>query len=315
MAAAVESMVHFGEMPWHGESIPGRDAYDIESTIVDAGLNWPVGLEALYTSSVLQDILAGRTPTPVSHKALYRVKDGVKQVLDIVGPGYTPLQNAAAFAWFQPWLDARSVKLEAAGSLEGGQRTWVLGRLDIDPVDIVPGDRIDPFILLANPHKFGHSIHVGFTPVRVVCRNTLRMAVADKASQLIRVTHTQKVERNLRSIRDTMNIATRQFIANAEQYKRLAATGISKQDVRKFVKQVLRVEEDTPTVEKIMRCIEAGKGHELAPGTLWNAYNGVTEYLSWEAKKTVDSRTTSLWFGGGSTLSQRALDMAIAMAV
>src|SRR5262249_27318291 len=143
-----------------------------------AGLDWEVELFPLFTATGQQ----------VTHKAVKRSTDG--KVLGVVGPRWQPLQNKDAFNWFDPFLAAGQATLEAAGSLAGGTRVWVLAKLNRDPIVVVPGDEVTKYLLLSNGHDGSLAVRCGFTPIRVVCNNTLQMAHNDRVgSQLIRFTH------------------------------------------------------------------------------------------------------------------------------
>src|SRR4029077_9278151 len=130
--------------------------------------------------------------------------------------------NKDAFHWFQPFLDAREAALHTAGSLRQGSRIWVLAKLHRHPLVVAPGDEVEKFILLSHGHDGSLAVRVGFTPIRVVCQNTLSMAHGCDASRLIRVKHTREVVENLAPVRAVMDVAHAEFEATAEQYRRLA---------------------------------------------------------------------------------------------
>ena len=136
--------------------------------------------------------------------------------------------------WFQPFLDAKEAALHTAGSLRNGSRIWVLAKLNRDPLVIAQGDEVEKFILLSHGHDGSLAVRVGFTPVRVVCQNTLAMAHGSDASKLIRVKHTKDVHENLANIREVMDLANAEFEATAEQYRLLARKSINQADLRKL---------------------------------------------------------------------------------
>src|SRR5262245_46106083 len=143
MAHMVESMAYFGGVPWHrlGTTLEENDLYDWPSASRKAGLDWEVELVPLVT---------GDTQAPVDHRAVRRQTDG--RILGVVGPRYAPLQNRDAFAWFQPFLDAREASLHTAGSLRNGGRIWVLAKLNRDPLVIAAGDEAEKYLLLSHGH-------------------------------------------------------------------------------------------------------------------------------------------------------------------
>src|SRR5262249_28186145 len=150
----------------------------------------------------------------------------------------------AAFGWFQPFLDAREEALHTAGSLRSGSRIWVLAKLSRDPLVIAEGDTVERFLLLSHGHDGSLAVRCGFTPIRVVCANTLAMAHGSDASKLIRLKHTKDVLENLANVREVMDLANAEFEATAEQYRRLARKSVNQSDLRKYVKRVLKVEDD-----------------------------------------------------------------------
>jgi phage/plasmid-like protein (TIGR03299 family) len=313
MSHEIESMAYFGYRPWHGlgTALGEADLYDWPIASQKAGLDWEVELVPLLTAD---------TQAKVTHRAVRRTTDA--RVLGVVGPRYAPLQNKDAFAWFQPFLDAREAALHTAGSLRHGSRIWVLAKLNREPLVIAEGDMVEKFLLLSHGHDGSLAVRCGFTPVRVVCANTLAMAHGADASKLIRVKHTKEVLENLVSVREVMDLANQQFEATAEQYRRLARKSINHDDLRKYVKRVLKADEDNASTrlkniaEVIARLAETGRGNELPSirGTYWSAYNGVSEWLTHERGRSGDNRLNSLWFGDGAVTNRHALEVALDMA-
>lgn len=233
------------------------------------------------------------------------------------------MQNEDAFKWFQPFLDAKEAALHTAGSLQEGSRVWVLAKMNRDPLVIAADDVVEKFILLSHGHDGSLAVRVGFTPIRVVCANTLALSHRADASKLIRVKHSASLHENLANIREVMNVANSEFEATAEQYRLLARKSINQIDLRRYVKKILKVEGDkisTRTMnmmqEIIGRC-ESGKGNSLASikNTYWSSFNGVTEWLSYQRGNNPQNRLNSLWFGDSANMNKHALETALAMAV
>jgi hypothetical protein len=120
-----------------------------------------------------------------------------------------------------------------------------------------------------------------------------------------------------------MNLANAAFEATAEQYRRLARRSVNQADLRKYVKRVLRVEDEQDIstrfknlVEEVVGLAETGRGNSIPSvrGTLWTAYNGVSEWLTYSRGRSVDSRLNSLWFGDGALTNRHALEVALDMA-
>jgi phage/plasmid-like protein (TIGR03299 family) len=312
MAAAIEQMMFVGATPWHGLGNQVESDITVADAIVAAGLDWEVGLKDLQTVDGV----------PVNHRATYRKTDG--SILGVVGPRYTPLQNRDSFDWFQPFLDAGECALHTAGSLHSGQKVWVLAQLNRDNSEIVAGDEVSKFILLSNSHDGTTAIRVGYTPIRVVCANTLAWAHSNTNSQLIRIRHTRSSKSNLENVRDIMDNINAGFEATAEQFRFLASKDFNQADIRKYVKVMLGIEGtvdgDIKTrtrniMDEILALVEGPKQSATnVRGTWWAAYNGYNEYLNYNKGRTEDNRLDSLWFGANANDNNKALNKAMEFA-
>ena len=313
MPAAVEQMMFVGATPWHGLGNKVDADIGVEDAIVAAGLDWEVGLKDLQTVDGV----------PVNHRATYRKTDG--SILGVVGPRYTPLQNKDSFDWFQPFLDAGECALHTAGSLHSGQKVWVLAQLNRDNSEIVAGDEVSKFILLSNSHDGTTAIRVGYTPIRVVCANTLAWAHSNTNSQLIRIRHTRSSKNNLENVRDIMDNINAGFEATAEQFRFLASKDFNQADIRRYVKTLLGIEKvvdaDIKTrtrniLDEIIGIITDSPEQAMVGtrGTYWAAYNGYNSYLNYVKGRTEDNRLDSLWFGAGSNENIKALNLAVEFA-
>lgn len=318
MGMEKRQMAFVGETPWHGEGKSVKDKaimVNAEAFANEAGINYPVDTCELFC----QD------STPVPSRGVYRIVEGKKKILGVVGPRWQPLQNIDAFKWFQPWLDAGLAEFHTAGALFEGEKVWVLAKLALDNIDIAKNDTVMPYILLSNSHDGKNAVRVGFNPIRVVCWNTLSAAISNGVGKMIRIRHTTKVNEKLELVRETMNLAKQDFEANAEQYKRLASKQFNQADIKKYVKVLMGVDdtkdEELPTrtvnrMAGIMELIFKGKGQDnpAIQGSWWQAYNGVNEAINWTDGRTTANRLDNLWFGQGLTKNNDALQLALEMA-
>lgn len=314
MAHEVENMFSVSEVPWHGLGNVVANAPSIEAVLDLAGLNWSVELKPLY----LQD------GTKTQQNAI--VRDTDKSILGYVGQRYKPLQNREALDFFKVFHNSGAASFETAGSLRGGQKVWIMAKLEAPEMEIVKGDTVRKYLMLSNGHDGLTGIRIGFTPVRVVCANTLAMAHSNQNSKLMRVFHSKKVIENLELLKSTINAANASFEATAEQYRALAKAQVNQNDLKEYVTQVFyngaQAETDreklarTNLENEITRLFEAGHGNQLAGvrGTAWALYNSVTQYLSYEAGRSQDTRIDSLWFGNAHSLNETALKEAIKIA-
>lgn len=318
MAHEVESMMYVGDTPWHGlgVAIPEGKKLSVEEAIVAAGLDWEVELRHIFTKDGM-----GIPLGILDYYVTCRKSDNA--VLGIVGKDYQALQNRDAFKWFQRFLESGEVTIETAGSLKGGSKIWVLARIRRDPLVVGKEDIMEHYVLLSNSHDGSLSVRVGFTPIRVVCNNTLCLAHESKASKLLRVKHTSRVRENLEDIRETIDLAQQEFAATVDQYRRLASKQINSTDLAKYVRLAFGLKERkrTPAQEKqekivpgVVRLFEGGRGSRMAGRNCWGAYNAVNEYLNYFRGKTRDNTLNSLWFGDSAQINERALNIAMKMA-
>lgn len=331
-----DNMFSVGSVPWHGIG----NVLDNPPTIIEglekANLNWTVSTLPLFCQTPTVPIQSEtRTRNagsfqPVNHQAVMR--NDTMEILGVVGQNWTPLQNIDAFGIFAPLVEDKSILLETAGSLKNGRRVWILARINADSAEIGKGDEIRPYVLLSNAHDGTMAVRFGFTPIRVVCNNTLSYAESGKTSQLIRVIHTPNLHENLESLRNMLDLSRAAFAATTEQFKWLASREINEADLIRYVRIAFNPEFEkelennilegkatelilTPMENKVVELFESGIGSGMPKGrTWWGAYNAVNEYLMYHRGRSVDNRLNSVWFADGYSVNKRALDTAIRLA-
>lgn len=309
-----DTMFSVGKRPWHSLGTVLENAPTIEEGIKQAGLDWNVSLRPIITND--EDAI-----TLDSHKIV--VRDDINKPLGIVSNNYKVLQNSEAFSFFEPFIENEMASLETAGSLFNGKKVFVLAKIKSDNMVVDKNDEVEKYILISNSHDATQSLRVGFTPIRVVCNNTLSAAENSMQSQLIKLTHKGNIVQSLSELRETMDLINQQFIATEEQYKYLATrTNINKLDLHKYVKQVFSVKK----LEDIIKDYEEGKEIEEARKKLiarveeifdlepvhnaWTMYNSVNYYLNHERGRNLENRYNSMWFGDSRRLDQKALELA-----
>ena len=321
-----DSMFSVGKAPWHGLGITLDNPPTIIEGLEKAKLNWEVQLLPLFCQP--PKIAGGYQE--VSERAVMR--EDTSEILGVVGANYVPLQNKDAFSIFQPLVESKEIFLETAGSLKNGRRVWILSRINSPGAEIGKGDEIKPYILLSNAHDGTAAVRFGFTPVRVVCNNTLSMAEMGHKSKLVRLIHTSNMYENLEGLRNMINLSKATFTATIEQYRWLANKDINQADLEKYVKIVLDPEIEkaiasaqlkgeafemimTPTSNKIINLFENGIGSDLPKArTWWGAYNCINEWLMYHRGRNADNRLNSVWFADGYDINKTALNTAMKMA-
>ncbi len=186
------SMMYVGEEPWHGLGTKLESPASAAEAIEAAKLDWEVTKVPLYAAS-------GRRRVALKNRFAVVRKDLLDKkqckALGIVGSQYTPLQNREAFSFFDPIVGEKAAVYHTAGVLGNGERIWILAKLPED-IRVTDDDITNKFLLLSNSHDGTSAVQVKFTPIRVVCQNTLTQAL--KRGPTVWVAHTQNIHERLR---------------------------------------------------------------------------------------------------------------------
>ena len=206
MAHMVETMAYAGEVPWHGLGVPVSNDLTPAQMQEKAGLDWKVREVESFIEFDGKKMSTGL-------KSLVRETDG--RILTNVGENWNPVQNEQAFEFFSEYVMTGDMEMHTAGSLKDGQMVWALAKVK-DSFEILGGDRVDSYLLFSNPHQYGKSIDIRFTPIRVVCNNTLTFSLNSKAERSVKVGH--RVEFDANAVKEQLGIATMKM----EQYSEVA---------------------------------------------------------------------------------------------
>ena len=297
MSHHFESGFFVNKGAWHGLGKILDNPPNTAQAINEAGLNWQVKEQPIYTQSD-----SGLSPVP-THKSLVRSTD--HQLLGIVSQQYQPLQNQDAFSWFDFLLHDGDIALESAGSLKEGKRVWILAKIDRSTTDIIKDDPVDPYLLLSNSHDGTSAIWIMFTPIRIVCQNTLSYALSGRnkskdRGRAFRVRHQGNLQSKLNQAQIALDFARQSFITATEEYKAMANYSLNQADLDLYLSLVL--DTDTPQTTRaypqIVANFERGRGNQGS--SLWDAYNGVTEWLDYQRGNSDSKRLESTWFGSSA---------------
>jgi phage/plasmid-like protein (TIGR03299 family) len=308
MTHSFESGFFVNQGAWHGLGTVLDHPPSTAQAIIDAGLDWQVNEQPIFTQSQY-----GLSPVS-THKSLVRSTD--HQLLGIVSKQYQPLQNHDAFNWFDFLLHDGDVSLESAGSLKEGKRVWVLAKINHDPVDILPDDPVEPYLLLSNSHDGSTAIWITFTPIRVVCQNTLSYALKSRnkdqaLGRAFRIRHQGNIESKLNQAKTALDFARQRFAIATDEYKAMASYGLNQADLDLYLSLVL--DTDTPQSSRaypqIVANFEQGRGNHGS--NLWDAYNAVTEWLDHQRGNNDAKRLDSAWFGDSSKMRSLAHHTAL----
>lgn len=235
MAANVETMFYTREKPWHGLGTMVQEAPSSADALVLAGLDW----------SVIQKLIETEDGIPVpGFKANIRDSDG--QVLGVVSDRYKVVQNTEAFA-FSDELLGEGITYETAGSLQNGRRTWLLARLP--QRYIISGDEITPYMVFMNSHDGSGSIKAAMTPIRVVCQNTLNLALGT-AKRSWSTNHTGNISGKMEDARNTLLYAERYMAELGQAVDQMNRRKLSDRQVYEYIDTLFPILENPTEQQK-----------------------------------------------------------------
>lgn len=234
MAANVETMFSVREKPWHGLGKIVMEAPTSAEALRLAGLDWNVVQEPIYTE--FNEQVEG-------YKANVRESD--RKVLGVVSDRYKVVQNVDAFS-FTDELIGKGVRYETAGSLQEGKKVWLLARLPREY--IIAGERISPYLVFSNTHDGSGSVKVAITPVRVVCNNTLNLAL-DKASRSFSMIHTGNIQDKIQEARDTLFMAEEYMDCLGAEFEQLRRQKMTDVQVKEYINLLLPMEKDSTQLQ------------------------------------------------------------------
>ena len=234
MAANVETMFSVREKPWHGLGTVVAEAPASADALYLAGLDWRVVQEPIYTG--FHDEVEG-------YKA--NVRDSDRKVLGVVSDRYKVVQNADAFS-FTDELLGKGVRYETAGSLQDGKKVWLLARLPREY--IIAGERISPYLVFSNTHDGSGSVKVAITPVRVVCNNTLNLALGT-AKRSFSMMHTGNIQDKIQEAKDTLFMAEEYMDCLGIEFEQLRRQKVTDAQVKEYIELLLPMEKDATPVQ------------------------------------------------------------------
>lgn len=235
MAANVETMFYTREKPWHGLGTMVAEAPNSKDALRLAGLNWKVLQEPVYTEN--EELIQG-------YKA--NVRDTDRKVLGVVTDRYKVIQNEEAFA-FTDTLLGEGVRYETAGSLQEGRRVWMLARLPRE--FIIGGERISPYMVFSNTHDGSGAVKTALTPIRVVCNNTLNLALRT-AKRSWSMIHTGDISGKIEEAKNTLFLAGEYMTALGQEFENLRKIKLSEKQVLDYIKILLPMEENYSLLQK-----------------------------------------------------------------
>jgi len=298
-----------GEGAWHGLGVTLANPATAKEAIEAAQLDYKLELQPMYLKSERK---------VESRQAVVNKNTGKE--IGIVGNRYKIIQNVDAFNFFDVLVGEGQAIYHTAGALGQGERIWISAKLPSNIV-VKQDDIVEKFLLLSNSHDGTSSLKMFFTPIRVVCQNTLNMAMKDAKG--VSIHHTGNTMSKIDIARKTLGIAIDYYSQFEGMIKQMDQFRMTEELTNDYFDRLLKINDKTTDEvstrakhkkEELISLFHSGKGNHGE--TLWDAYNAVTEYVDYHKtirneEKNPTSRLKDQWFGEGATLKELAYSDAL----
>lgn len=308
----VETMAYAGEKPWHGLGNKLTTLQPIDVWKRQAGMDWMI--EESEVRYITGNHTVGAIHSFPEQKVLYR--SDTKRPLAVVSKRFQVVQPEEVLEFYRDLTEYSGFELETAGVLKEGRKFWALARTG-QSTTLKGKDQVNGYLLLATACDGSLATTAQFTSVRVVCNNTLQIALGENRGA-VKVPH--RSEFNADAVKQQLGITVAPWARFVAQMKDLVACPVDPDSVDGLLRRVLVYPGQAgkaPVVnEQAVRSVRAlydggGRGAQLASsrGTAWGLLNSVTEYVDHHRRaRSDDHRREAAWFGQGATFKQRAWD-------
>ena len=311
----VESMAYAGEKPWHGLGNKLQPNQSIDDWKESAGMDWSIQDSEVRFITGQNGI--GTISAFPEQKVLYR--SDTKAPLAVVSKRFQVVQPGEILEFYRDLTEVGGFELETAGVLREGRKFWALARTG-QSVSLKGRDRVDGYLLLATACDGTLATTAQFTSVRVVCNNTLSIALGDNRGA-IKVPHRSKFDPNM--VKRQLGITVSSWDGFVARMKALVDRPVDPDSVEGLLRRVLTYPgqggDSTVVNEQAVKAVRSlydggGKGalYASSRGTAWGLLNSVTEYVDHHRRaRSDDHRRDAAWFGQGAQIKQKAWDEMI----
>ena len=295
------------QTPWHGLGVPVLNDLSPSQMLEKAGLDWSVDRHPTFVNLDGKSVYTGKD-------VLVRSSDN--SILTHISEGWNPCQNETAFDFFTEFVASGDMEMNTAGSLKKGKIVWALAKVK-ESFSLFNGkDQVDSYLLFTNPHEYGKSIDIRFTAIRVVCNNTLTLALENKSDMVVRLNHSRQFDPEL--VKQTLGIASNRLSTYKEAAEYLSKKPFTVETLQQYYEEVFPSTSKDEQSEKLSRAaklalenVNTQPGAELGEGTWWQAFNGVTFTVDHLLGRSDDTRLTNAWYGVNRQRKVDALQKAI----
>lgn len=320
------------EKPWHGLGQIIKDYPTSAEALKFAGLDYTVEKRKLFTfdneNQTADEDTEIKIPEIEVPNYFATVRTDNENILGVVGRDYEVVQNIDAFSFFDSIVGGDGIQYETAGALGKGERIFITAKLP-DYIKVGSNDLIEQYLFLTTSHDGYGSITAAFTPIRIVCNNTLNAALRNH-SNAFKIRHTANAKDRLEEAHKLMGITNQLSTQLEDVFNHWSKVRITDPEVKKLIQMAL-----VPSKE-VLHNLQSGKDDELSSyfknmtdaafdyavsnesqqlettkGTLFGAYNGVTGYLqNVRSYKNDEAKLKSMLLGGTAQLrTQKAFQL------
>jgi phage/plasmid-like protein (TIGR03299 family) len=317
MAHLLEKMAYVGEVPWHGLGNQLSANQPIEVWAQQAGMDWNIRESPVSFMTNDADSLSSIASFP-ENKVLFR-SDNLAP-LSVVSQRFQVVQPREILEFYRDLTEVSGFELETAGVLKGGRKIWALARTGQSST-LKGNDVSNGYVLLATACDGTLATTAQFTSIRVVCNNTLAVAL-NASNGAVKVRHSTSFD--AQGVKRQLGISVSTWNSFMYQMKGLSERKVKTHEAMNYLLRVFSDETKTGsgnasdrTMAKVMSLFDGhGRGAELvsSKGTAFGLLNSVTEFFDHERRaRSSDHRLESAWFGQGATLKKKALEQAMLM--
>jgi phage/plasmid-like protein (TIGR03299 family) len=313
----VQTMAYVGQQPWHGLGTRLAPDQPLEVWAQQAGMDWQI--ETADVQFIAGHPFPGSLQKYPEQKVLYR--SDTKAPLSVVSNRFKVVQPAEVLEFYRDLTEIGGYEMETAGVLKEGRKLWALARTG-QSVTLKGGDTVNGYLLLATACDGTLATTAQFTSVRVVCNNTLAVALSD-GTGAVKVPHRSDFDAH--AVKQQLGVAVTPWSSFSDHINELANCRVAEKTVEGFLTKVFAYGHSNTAphgpafneqaVQRVLALYAGqGRGSELssAKGTAWGLLNSVTEYMDHHRRsRSNDHRRDAAWFGQGTMLKQRAWGEAL----
>ena len=307
---------------WHGLSVEVENAMTSEEAIRNANLDWHVGTREIYVHE------NGSQKLLEKWNSVYRADTG--EDFAVMGKGYTPVQNTDMFKMFDSIVGSGEAVYHTVGSLFGGRKVWILAKFNGE-VKLDDGDILNKYVLLSNTHDGSGALTAGFTPIRVVCWNTLSAALKGDGKKMY-LRHTEGITSRAIDVREYLGLNNLYYERMMDECNSLIQKPLTKEQMVELALRVYRndLSEDLKfsdingasraSIQQTVSMFSSGTGTNGE--NAYDAFNAFTEFIDHstpiqgsldsivsEDEKVREKRLEQTWFGKGARTRQQVFNI------